>query len=147
MTEKEGSAAELAHEIARALGSHPLSGWLRLYGHWFGRPYDTTFRSRNAAAERDELVLTFAHGASARLSGPHSVSIAEGDGQGERASLVVRGAASVEMKWPMRADTVVEEYAPVGEQLQVRRTGPSRDQWSHDLDPQAPSLELVTWRE
>ncbi len=55
---KRGSADAAAAELNNVIET-VKSGSLRVFGDWFGRPYDNTHVVRSAVAEGDELVLGF----------------------------------------------------------------------------------------
>jgi hypothetical protein len=85
------SVSEIASTINAAL-PNVKSGTLRLWGEWFGRPYDNFHRLTSCSAEIDSVVLGFDEGESLTISEPAGLVIEEG-------VFLIQSAARVRWEW------------------------------------------------
>lgn len=83
-TSAEAAAADLQPLIGVVKG-----GSLRVFGDWFGRPYDNIHGVRSAVAERNELVVGFDGNETLRVASPDDWAFSEHSFRIQRARRVV----------------------------------------------------------
>ena len=133
--------AEVAAEKVRGqLGTLPV-GALRMFGDWFGRPYDNQHRCVSAQAVGGVLTLGFDEGEELIVSGPRGWTF-------DAATLPIDGADSVRWRWFLygkpreRANLRTIEHR-VGEGGLHARTDAEGHVSRRRQTPSHPAVEIV----
>jgi hypothetical protein len=116
-------------------------GTLRLWGQWFGRPYDNTHSVVDCAAAGDLLRVTFDQGEVLSVSEPADAHFSE-------SVFRIRRASRVRWEWfyygrpKTAANLYYEEYSSAGPTISART---NVDWYLPDLepDPADPAVEIV----
>lgn len=125
------------------LGAAPelITGTLRVFGDWFGRPYDNVHVATAVAAERDTLVIDFEGREQLRVAGPAGWSVGP-------AGLVIAHARRVEWRWYLYGRPVVAgnrrtiEHSVEDGKVRARTDAPwPPPTWTSSLDE--PAVEIL----
>ncbi len=133
-------AKEIADHIKLHLG-HLKSGTLRIFGDWFGGPYDNIHVIADADSEADCLIIRFDHGEELRVWEP-------ADGKIDVSTFVIAKAKRVRWEWYFYGRPQVPEnryfldYLPAGEKINAN----TNVDWYNppfNTSADSPAVELV----
>ena len=88
----EGSSCAEIAEIISNLPERERSGSLKIWGNWFGRPFDNNHVCMSCAAQEDHIVLHFRKGERLTIWNPSAPSSAPG-------RLAITEASRIRWEW------------------------------------------------